>query len=72
MVNVTLLNFGKKYEDERLRVIFGQWPKLHLGLDVRPEIPTLKGLYYVFIYYPRKILEPLSTFIYENEIRIPN
>jgi hypothetical protein len=32
MVNGTLLNFGKKYEDN-LRVIFDQWPKLHLGLD---------------------------------------
>ena len=32
MVNDTLLNFGKRYEDE-LRVIFDQWPKLHLGLD---------------------------------------
>ena len=32
MVNGTLLNFGKRYEDN-LRVIFGQWPKLHLGLD---------------------------------------
>ena len=32
MVNGTLLNFGKRYEDE-LRVIFDQRPKLHLGLD---------------------------------------
>jgi hypothetical protein len=32
MVNGTLLNFGKRYED-KLRVIFDQWPKLHLGLD---------------------------------------
>ena len=32
MVNGTLLNFGKRYEDN-LRVIFDQWPKLHLGLD---------------------------------------
>ena len=23
-----------------------QWPKLYLGLDVRPEIPILKGLYH--------------------------
>ena len=30
-VNGTLLNFGKRYEDN-LRVIFDQWPKLHLGL----------------------------------------
>ena len=33
MVNGTLLNFGKRYEDD-LRVIFDQWQKLHLGLDV--------------------------------------
>ena len=32
MVNGTLLNFGKRYEDH-LRVIFYQWQKLHLGLD---------------------------------------
>ena len=32
IVNGTLLNFGKRYEDN-LRVIFDQWPKLHLGLD---------------------------------------
>ena len=32
MVNGTLLNFGKGYEDD-LRIIFDQWPKLHLGLD---------------------------------------
>ena len=32
MVNGTLLNFGKRYED-KLRVIFDQRPKLHLGLD---------------------------------------
>ena len=32
MVHGTLLNFGKRYEDN-LRVIFDQWSKLHLGLD---------------------------------------
>ena len=32
MVNGTQLNFGKRYKDD-LRVIFDQWPKLHLGLD---------------------------------------
>ena len=32
MVNGTLLNFGKRYEDN-LMVIFDQWPKLHLGWD---------------------------------------
>ena len=33
IANDTLLKFGKRYEDN-LRVIFDQWPKLHLGLDV--------------------------------------
>ena len=32
MVNGTLLNFSNIYEDD-LRVIFDQWPKLHLGVD---------------------------------------
>ena len=32
MLNDTLLNFGKRYDDD-LRVMFDQWPKLHLGLD---------------------------------------
>ena len=32
IINGTLLNFGKRYEDD-LRVIFDQWPKMHLGLD---------------------------------------
>ena len=43
IVNGTLLNFGKRYEDN-LRVIFVQWPKLYLGLDMRPEISIFKGL----------------------------
>ena len=33
MVHGTLLNFGTRYEDN-LSVIFDQWPKLHVGLDV--------------------------------------
>ena len=45
MVNGTLLNFGKRYEDD-LRVIFDQWPKLHLGLDVLSNQKILKGVYY--------------------------
>ena len=32
IVNGTLLNFGKSYEDN-LWVIFHQWHKLHLDLD---------------------------------------
>ena len=43
MVNGTLLNFGKRYEDD-LRVIFDQWPKLHLGLDALINQKILKGV----------------------------
>ena len=44
MVNGTLLNFGKRYEDD-LSVIFDQWPKLHLGLDALSNQKILKGIY---------------------------
>jgi hypothetical protein len=44
MVNGTLLNFGKIYEDD-LRVIFDQWPKLHLGLDALSNQKILNGVY---------------------------
>ena len=47
MVNGTLLNFGKRYEDD-LRVIFDQWPKLHLGLDALSNQKILKGVYYSY------------------------
>jgi hypothetical protein len=43
MVNGTLLNFGKRYEDN-LRVIFNQWPKLHLGLDALSNQKIMKGV----------------------------
>ena len=46
MVNGTLLNFGKRYEDD-LRVIFDQWQKLHLGLDELSNQKILKGIYYL-------------------------
>ena len=39
----TLLNFGKRYEDD-LRVIFDQWPKLHLGLDALSDQKILNGI----------------------------
>jgi hypothetical protein len=35
------LSFGKRYE-VNLRVIFYQWPKLGLGLDVEAEIQILE------------------------------
>jgi hypothetical protein len=43
MVNGTLLNFGKRYKDD-LRVIFDQWPKLHLGLDALRNQKILNGV----------------------------
>ena len=46
MVNGTLLNFVKRYEDD-LRVIFDQWPKFHLGLDALSNQKILNGIYYV-------------------------
>ena len=46
MVNVTLLNFGKRYKDN-LGVIFDQWPKLHLGLDALSNQKILNGIYYI-------------------------
>jgi hypothetical protein len=46
MVNVTLLNFGKRYEDD-LRVIIDQWQNLHLGLDALSQafLPSLARLW---------------------------
>ena len=48
MVNGTLLNFGKIYKDDS-RVIFDQWPKLHLGLDALSNQKILKVIYYVHV-----------------------
>ena len=44
MANDTLLNFGKRYEDD-LRVIFDQWPKLLLDLDVLSNQKILNGVF---------------------------
>jgi hypothetical protein len=49
LVNGTLLNFGKRYEDN-LRFIFDQWPKLHLDLDDLCNQKTLKCIFYVCTY----------------------
>ena len=46
MVNGTLLNFGKRYNDN-LTVIFDQWLKLHLGLDAL----SIKKSWKVSTYY---------------------
>ena len=48
VINGTLLKFGKRYKDN-LRVIFDQWPKLHLGLDALSNQKILKGIYYSLI-----------------------
>ena len=42
-VNGTLLNFGKRYEDD-LWVIFDQWQNLHLDLDSLSNQKILKGI----------------------------
>ena len=39
MVNGTLLNFGKRYDNN-----FDQWLKLHLGLDALSNLKILKGI----------------------------
>ena len=43
MVNGTLLNFGKRFEDD-LRVIFDQRQKLHFGLDVLSNEKIVIGI----------------------------
>ena len=43
MVNGTLPNFVKRYEDN-LRVIFNHGPKLHLGLDALSNQKILNGI----------------------------
>jgi hypothetical protein len=50
MVNGTLLNFGERYKDD-LRVIFDQWPKLHLGLNALSNQKILNGVYYILPIY---------------------
>ena len=47
MVNGTLLNFVKRYNNNNLRVIFDQWLKLHLGLDALSNQKLLKGIYFI-------------------------
>ena len=43
MVNGTLLNLGKRYKDN-LRVMFDQWPKLHVVLNALSNQKILKGI----------------------------
>jgi hypothetical protein len=49
MLNGTLLNFGKRYDDN-LRVIFDQWQNLHLDLDGLSNQKILKGIYCAFVH----------------------
>ena len=51
MVNGTLLDFGKRYED-CLRIIFDQWQKLHFGLDALSNQKILKGIYSTYVLEP--------------------
>ena len=45
MVIGTLLNFGKRFMyKDKLKVIFDQWPKLHLGLDALSNQKIFKGI----------------------------
>ena len=61
IVNGTLLNFGKRYKDN-LRVIFDQWPKLHLGLDALSNQKNLE--WYLFDnHYYQKILNAIYLII---------
>ena len=53
MFNGILLNFVKRSEDD-LRVIFDQWPKVHLGLDALSNQKILKGVYYLLNHEKRK------------------
>ena len=54
MVNGTLLNFGKIYDDN-LRIVFDQWLKLQLGLDTLSNQKILKGI--KWRHYPNWILK---------------
>ena len=56
MVNVTLVNFGKRYADY-LMVIFDQWPKLCIGLDVEAYIQILKGIYLLRMYLKKYVFQ---------------
>ena len=56
------LSFGKRYEID-LRVIFYQWPKLGLGLDVEAEIQILKVIYYIFNFQVHKAEVPNNFLI---------
>ena len=66
MVNGTLLNFGKRYKDN-LKVIFDQWPELHLGLDALSNQKTLNGIYYILTRsntYPQNHLSNNNSLYY--------
>ena len=66
MVNGTVQNFGKNYEDD-LRVIFYQWPKLYLGLAVLSNQKILKGIYILHIYYLDLVCLVVAKLVEKNE-----
>ena len=71
MVNGTLLNFVKRYDDD-LRVIFDQWQKLHLGLDALSNQKILKGIQYLvtkLTYRHRSLGENQKKSQYTNEVK---
>ena len=69
-MNSTVLNFGKRYEDD-LRVIFDQWPKLHLGLDARSNQKVFIGIYYAcMIVKLNDFLEPALSLKFLSKLAV--
>ena len=62
--------FGKRYEID-LRVIFYQWPKLGLGLDVEAKIQILKVIQCVWldITYSYQLIDSPSTNVWHSKYR---
>ena len=61
MVNDTVLNFGERYEDN-LRVIFDQWPKLHLSCAKQSKNLERYLIIYALSYEPLgrlEVIEPI-------------
>ena len=63
VVNGTLLNFAKRYEDNFLRVIFDQRPKLHLCLDALSNQKIMNGIYSIDTIWHFVKFRLLSSFV---------
>ena len=63
-VNGTLLNFGKIYKDN-LRVIFDQWPKLHLGSDALSNKKNLERylMQMEYTFFGDVRLDPIGNYL---------